>query len=124
MTALWSSFAVVVLAELTTTADVWLTRLIRAIVFGAILGLTFVGFGLWTLVPDTAKEPRQRPGHQFPVSQSFSHQSFKSSDLRVLEVLGRLQPGGPAGVVAGPAWRSDTRFRWLLIENGNAKFDS
>ncbi len=45
---------------LAATAGVWLARLIPATVLGVILGLTFVGF--WTLVPDTAEEPGQRPG--------------------------------------------------------------
>lgn len=97
MTALWSSFVVVALAEmgdktqliafslatryrrpwtvilgillatllnhtLAATVGVWLARLIQASVLGVILGLTFVGFGLWTLVPDTTEEPWQRPG--------------------------------------------------------------
>ncbi len=97
MTALWSSFVVVALAEmgdktqliafslatryrrpwtvmlgillatllnhaLAATVGVWLARLIPATILAIILGLTFIGFGLWTLVPDTAEEPRQRPG--------------------------------------------------------------
>jgi putative Ca2+/H+ antiporter (TMEM165/GDT1 family) len=97
MTALWTSFAVVALAEmgdktqliafslatryrqpwtvmlgillatllnhtLAATAGVWLARLIPSAALGIILGLTFIGFGLWTLVPDTADEPGQRPG--------------------------------------------------------------
>src|ERR1700675_3152924 len=97
MTALWTSFAVVALAEmgdktqliafslatryrqpwtvmlgillatllnhaLAATAGVLLARLIPPAVLCVILGLTFIGFGLWTLVPDTADEPGQRPG--------------------------------------------------------------
>jgi len=27
-----------------------------------VLGISFIGFGRWTLVPDTADEPGQRPG--------------------------------------------------------------
>ena len=97
MTALWSSFAVVALAEmgdktqliafslatryrrpwtvmlgillatvlnhaLAATAGVWLARLMPPTALAVILGLTFIGFGLWTLVPDTIEEPGQRPG--------------------------------------------------------------
>ena len=97
MTTLWTSFAVVALAEmgdktqliafslatryrkpwtvmlgillatllnhaLAATAGVWLARLIPSTALAIILGLTFIGFGLWTLVPDTADEPGQRPG--------------------------------------------------------------
>ena len=97
MTALWSSFAVVALAEmgdktqliafslatryrrpwtvmlgillatllnhsLAATAGVWLARLMPPAALAVILGLTFIGFGLWTLVPDTAEEPGQHPG--------------------------------------------------------------
>ena len=97
MTVLWTSFAVVALAEmgdktqliafslatryrrpwtvmlgillatllnhaLAATAGVWLTRLIPPAALAVVLGLTFIGFGVWTLVPDTAEEPGQRPG--------------------------------------------------------------
>ncbi len=97
MTALWTSFAVVALAEmgdktqliafslatryrrpwtvmlgillatllnhaLAATAGVWVARLIPPAALAVLLGLTFIGFGFWTLVPDTAKEPGQRPG--------------------------------------------------------------
>jgi len=97
MTALWTSFAVVALAEmgdktqliafslatryrrpwtvmlgillatllnhaLAATAGVGLARLISPAALAVILGLTFLGFGVWTLVPDTAEEPGQHPG--------------------------------------------------------------
>jgi len=97
MTALWSSFAVVALAEmgdktqliafslatryrrpwivmlgiliatlfnhaLAATAGVWLARLLPPALLALVLGISFIGFGLWTLVPDTADEPGQRPG--------------------------------------------------------------
>ncbi len=97
MIALWSSFAVVSLAEmgdktqliafslatrfrrpwtvmlgillatllnhaLAATTGVWLERLVPTRALATILGLTFIGFGLWTLVPDTIEEPVQRPG--------------------------------------------------------------
>jgi Ca2+/H+ antiporter, TMEM165/GDT1 family len=92
MTALWTSFLVVVLAEmgdktqlvalalaaryrrpwtvmlgilLATTANhalaatvgVWVSRLVPAAALGWALGLSFIGFGIWTLVPDRAPEP-------------------------------------------------------------------
>jgi Ca2+/H+ antiporter, TMEM165/GDT1 family len=97
MTALWSSFAIVALAEmgdktqliafslairfrrpwtvmlgillativnhaLAATAGVWLARLVPPTALAVILGLSFIGFGLWTLVPDSVDEPGQRPG--------------------------------------------------------------
>ena len=97
MTALWSSFAVVALAEmgdktqliafslatrfrrpwtvmlgillatilnhaLAATAGLWLARLVPPTALAVILGLSFIGFGFWTLVPDTVEEPGQRPG--------------------------------------------------------------
>ena len=97
MTALWTSFAVVALAEmgdktqliafslatryrrpwtvmlgillatllnhaLAATAGVWLARLIQPWALALLLGVTFIGFGVWTLFPDTAEEPRQHPG--------------------------------------------------------------
>ena len=97
MTALWSSFAVVALAEigdktqliafslatryrrpwtvmlgillatllnhaLAATVGVGLARLIPSRILAVLLGMTFIAFGLWTLVPDTADEPGQRPG--------------------------------------------------------------
>jgi len=97
MTALWSSFAVVALAEmgdktqliafslatryrrpwtvmlgillatllnhaLAATAGVWLARLIQPWALALLLGVTFIGFGVWALFPDTAEEPGQRPG--------------------------------------------------------------
>jgi putative Ca2+/H+ antiporter (TMEM165/GDT1 family) len=97
MTALWSSFVIVALAEmgdktqliafslatryrrpwtvmlgillatllnhaLAATVGVWLSRLIPPPALAVILALTFIGFGLWTLMPDTAEEPGQRPG--------------------------------------------------------------
>ena len=97
MTALWTSFAVVALAEmgdktqliafslatryrrpwtvmlgillatllnhaLAATAGVWLTRLIPPAVLAILLGLSFIGFGFWALVPDTVEEPGQHPG--------------------------------------------------------------
>jgi Ca2+/H+ antiporter, TMEM165/GDT1 family len=97
MTALWSSFVVVALAEigdktqliafslatryrrpwtvmlgillatilnhaLAATTGVWLARVVPATALAVILGLSFIGFGLWTLVPDTVEAPRQRPG--------------------------------------------------------------
>jgi len=97
MTALWTSFAVVALAEmgdktqliafslatryrrpwtvmlgillatllnhaLAATAGVWVARLIPPAVLAVLLGLSFIGFGFWTLVPDTVEEPGQHPG--------------------------------------------------------------
>ena len=97
MTALWSSFVVVALAEmgdktqliafslatryrrpwivmlgiliatlfnhaLAATAGVWLARLLPPAVLAVILGISFIGFGLWALVPDSADEPGPRPG--------------------------------------------------------------
>jgi Ca2+/H+ antiporter, TMEM165/GDT1 family len=97
MTALWSSFAVVALAEmgdktqliafslatryrrpwtvmlgillatllnhaLAASAGVWLSRLIPTAALAVILGLTFIGFGFWTLVPDKVEEPREHIG--------------------------------------------------------------
>jgi putative Ca2+/H+ antiporter (TMEM165/GDT1 family) len=47
---------------LAATAGVWLSRVIPAAALAVVLGLTFIGFGFWTLVPDTAEEPGQRPG--------------------------------------------------------------
>ena len=97
MTALWTSFAVVALAEmgdktqliafslatryrrpwtvmlgillatllnhaLAATAGVWAARLIPPAALAVLLGLSFISFGVWTLVPDTIEEPGQRPG--------------------------------------------------------------
>ena len=97
MTALWTSFAVVALAEmgdktqliafslatryrrpwtvmlgillatllnhaLAATAGVWVARLIPPAVLAVLLGLSFIGFGFWALVPDTVEEPGQHPG--------------------------------------------------------------
>ena len=97
MTALWSSFAVVALAEmgdktqliaftlatryrrpwtvmlgillatvlnhaLAATLGVWLSHLVSPAALALILGLTFIGFGFWALVPDTAEEPREHAG--------------------------------------------------------------
>ena len=97
MTALWTSFAVVALAEmgdktqliafslatryrrpwtvmlgillatllnhaLAASVGVGLARLIPSRVLAVILGLTFIAFGVWTLMPDTADEPGQHPG--------------------------------------------------------------
>ena len=97
MTALWSSFAVVALAEmgdktqliafsltmryrrpwivmlgiliatvlnhaLAATVGVWLARLVPPRMLALILGLTFIGFGIWALMPDAAEEPGERPG--------------------------------------------------------------
>jgi len=92
MAALWTSFLVVVLAEmgdktqlvalalaaryrrpwtvmlgilLATTANhalaatvgVWVARLVPPVALGWALALSFIGFGIWTLVPDRAPEP-------------------------------------------------------------------
>jgi putative Ca2+/H+ antiporter (TMEM165/GDT1 family) len=92
MAALWTSFLVVVLAEmgdktqlvalalaaryrrpwtvmlgilLATTANhalaatvgVWVARLVPAAALAWALALSFIGFGIWTLVPDRAPEP-------------------------------------------------------------------
>ena len=97
MTALWTSFAVLALAEmgdktqliafslatryrrpwtvmlgillatllnhaLAATAGVWAARLIPPAALAVLLGLSFISFGVWTLVPDTIEEPGQRPG--------------------------------------------------------------
>src|SRR5512134_4101116 len=97
MTALWTSFVVVALAEmgdktqliafslatryrrpwtvmlgvllatllnhaLAATAGVWVGRLIPPTALAVLLGFSFIGFGVWTLVPDTVDEPGQRPG--------------------------------------------------------------
>jgi putative Ca2+/H+ antiporter (TMEM165/GDT1 family) len=97
MTALWSSFAVVALAEmgdktqliafslatryrrpwtvmlgilvatllnhsLAATAGVWLARLVQPRALAIVLGLTFLGFGVWTLFPDTVTEPGEHAG--------------------------------------------------------------
>jgi putative Ca2+/H+ antiporter (TMEM165/GDT1 family) len=97
MTALWSSFAVVALAEmgdktqliafslatryrrpwivmlgillatllnhaLAATAGVWVARVLPPAALAVILGLTFIGFGIWALLPDATEEPDERPG--------------------------------------------------------------
>jgi putative Ca2+/H+ antiporter (TMEM165/GDT1 family) len=97
MTALWSSFAVVALAEmgdktqliafslatryrrpwivmlgillatvlnhaLAATVGVWLAGVVPPRTLAVILGITFIGFGIWALLPDTAEEPSERPG--------------------------------------------------------------
>lgn len=47
---------------LAATAGVWLARLIPPTALAIGLGLTFIAFGVWALMPDTAEEPGQRPG--------------------------------------------------------------
>src|SRR5262249_60343358 len=96
MTALWSSFAVVALAEmgdktqliafslatryrrpwivmlgillatvlnhaLAATAGVWLAGMVPPRTLAVIPGTTFIGFGIWALLPRTAEEPSERP---------------------------------------------------------------
>ena len=47
---------------LAATAGVWLARLVPATWLAVALGLTFIAFGIWTLVPDAPEEPAERPG--------------------------------------------------------------
>ena len=47
---------------LAATAGVWAARLIPPAALAVLLGLSFISFGVWTLVPDTIEEPGQRPG--------------------------------------------------------------
>jgi len=48
--------------SLAATAGVWLARLMQPRALAVLLGLTFLGFGVWTLFPDTAAEPGQHAG--------------------------------------------------------------
>jgi len=47
---------------LAATAGVWLARLVPPTALAIALGVTFIAFGFWALMPDTAEEPGQRPG--------------------------------------------------------------
>jgi len=54
--------ATVVNHALAATAGVWLARLIPATTLAIFLGLAFIAFGFWALMPDAAEEPGRRPG--------------------------------------------------------------
>lgn len=47
---------------LAASVGVWGAGLVSERALAWILGLSFLAFGVWTLVPDTADEPGQRPG--------------------------------------------------------------
>jgi putative Ca2+/H+ antiporter (TMEM165/GDT1 family) len=46
---------------LASAVGVWAGARVDAAVLGWLLGLTFVAFGVWTLVPDRAEAPAERP---------------------------------------------------------------
>ena len=48
--------------SLAATAGVWLARLMQPRALAVLLGLTFLGFGVWTLFPDTVAEPGEHAG--------------------------------------------------------------
>jgi putative Ca2+/H+ antiporter (TMEM165/GDT1 family) len=45
---------------LAATAGAWVAELLPTSLLGWLVGVSFVGFGIWTLVPDRAPEPGRR----------------------------------------------------------------
>lgn len=55
-------FATIANHALASSAGAWIGTVLTERTLGWILGLGFVAFGVWALVPDTAREPGERRG--------------------------------------------------------------
>jgi putative Ca2+/H+ antiporter (TMEM165/GDT1 family) len=47
---------------LASSAGVWVAGLVSAVTIGWLLGLGFIAFGVWTLVPDRVEDSKRRSG--------------------------------------------------------------
>src|SRR5947209_1837979 len=48
--------------SLASTIGVWVSTKLSERLLGWILGASFIAFGVWTLFPDRAEDPVERPG--------------------------------------------------------------